>query len=136
MMATPYTVFFTFVPNTGTPTSITLGGTHRATFSGVTGPLDVSLVENPNPGQPQGTLSLTVTCGGQTGPRSNVAGTWPYEVIMAHRKQTGEIDQAVDAAGSHFFTVSAPTSNLDMALDELVPQGGLVPRLFFTFTDA
>ena len=114
----------------------TLAGSHRLTLSGVKGPLDVSLEEIPNPpGTPgPGTFRLTLTEGTE-GPRSDVQGIWPYQIFFSHQDQQGAIRQSALAMGSHFMQVNPETHELEVALDELVPQTGINPRLHFTLRE-
>jgi hypothetical protein len=109
-----------------------LAGSHFMTISPAAGPLDVSLEELPIPGTSSGTFRLTLT-EAATGPRSDISGTWDYEVFFSHQTPTGEINQASLATGSHFVSMNLETNQLDIVLEELVQQGQLNPRLHFTF---
>jgi|RhiMethySRZTD1v2_1073278.scaffolds.fasta_scaffold1856082_1 hypothetical protein len=112
-----------------------LAGSHRLILSDVKDPLDVSLEEIPaSAGSGPGTFRLTLT-DSVDGPRSDIQGTWPYEIFFDHQRTDGVTDAAVLATGSHFTKMSPQTPELDVALDELPVQGVLDPRLHFVLKD-
>lgn len=110
----------------------TLAGSHLMSLSTAPGPLDVALEEVPDAGTGAGTFRLTLTEAG-TGPRSDISGTWEYEIFFAHERPDGTTNEASLATGSHFMGIMLETSNVEVVLDELVPQDTLNPRLYFTF---
>jgi hypothetical protein len=111
-----------------------LAGSHRLSLSGVKGLLDVSLEEIPNPDGAGGTFRLTLTEGVE-GPRSSFEGTWPYQIFFSHEDQSGAIRESALAMGSHFVQITPETYDMEVALDELIPQGDLNPRLHFTLRE-
>ena len=112
-----------------------LEGSHRLTLSDVGSPLDVSLEEIPPAGMDSTkTFRLTLT-DGIDGPRSEVQGTWPYEIFFDHQRTDGVVDVAVLATGSHFTKMAPQTPKLEVALDNLPAQGTLDPRLHFVLKD-
>jgi hypothetical protein len=137
---TPYTVNFKYINKAGQAAAAELHFSHGSMLKDAASPLDISLVEVPNadaPGTP-GKLNLTLNSqgSGTSTPRSDVAGTWPYEVYIAHQKTDGSIDAFAHAAGSHFLQVSAGTGSLAARLDELTPQDDGKTRLLFTLRDS
>lgn len=130
-----YEIDFKHVDSAGnTKLQRTLAGSHRLSLSGVKGLLDVSLEEIPNPDGTGGTFRLTLTEGAE-GPRSSFEGTWPYQIFFSHQDQHGAIRESALAMGSHFVQVTPETYDMEVVLDELIPQEGLNPRLHFTLRE-
>jgi hypothetical protein len=110
----------------------TLAGSQILKLPAMPGPLDVALEEIPETGTGSGTFRLTLTEAG-VGPRSDISGTWDYEIFFVHQAADGAARVESLATGSHFLGLRLDTGLLEITLEELPEQERLDPRLRLAF---